>query len=117
MWFFFTYARFQIKISSPSQTTASDSQHFWGRISNSFFQCNNYIDQKLLDVRAFFAFLLFGLTILFLYQTRGSQLMHVVLIVLSMAPTYILLVSILDSINVFLFITITVIILSIHFSW
>ena len=59
--------------------------------------------QKLPDALAITVYLMFRLTILFLYQSRELQLMHVMQIVLSMAPTYILLVAILHSLMYFVY--------------
>ena len=74
---FFTYARFLIKITSTSQTARSGYQHFLGRISNYPLLCNKTFDQKLPDALALADFSMFGLTVLFLYQSRDLQLMYV----------------------------------------
>ena len=74
---FFTYAGFQMKIMSTSQTTLSGSQHFLGRISNPLLFCNKSFDQKLPDALALAGFSVPGLTILFLCQSRDLQLMYV----------------------------------------
>ena len=73
----FTYARFLIKITSTSQTARSGYQHFLGRVSNYPLLCNKTFDQKLPDALALADFSMFGLTVLFLYQSRDLQLMYV----------------------------------------
>ena len=73
---FFTHSRVLIKITRTSQTALSDSQHFSGRTSHTLFLCKKYFDQKLPDALAQAAFSMFGLTILFLYQSRDLQLIH-----------------------------------------
>ena len=72
---FFTYARFLIKITNTSQTARSGSQHFLGKISNPLLFCNKSFDQKTPDALALGGFSMFGVTILFLYQSRDLQLM------------------------------------------
>ena len=74
---FFTNACVLIKITSTSQTALSSSKHFSGRTSHTLFLCNKYFEQKLPDALALAAFSMFGLTILFLYQSRDLQLIHV----------------------------------------
>ena len=65
---FFTYASFLIKI-----TSIFVKQHevaLIGTMINPLLLCNKSFDQKLPDALALVGFSMFGLTILFLYQSR-----------------------------------------------
>ena len=69
---FFTYAGFQMKITSTSQTTLSGSQHFLGRIGNPLFFCNKSFDQKLPDALALAGFPMFCATIFYTSHLTNS---------------------------------------------
>ena len=67
---FFNYVSFLIKIKSTSQTALSGSNPIRENKSKSLLFCNESIDQKLTDALALAGFSMFGLTILFFYQSR-----------------------------------------------